>query len=92
MRSGIYQRQRIALDKVGMDRPDGERSRQRDTVDSSQDRCIKGVDGNGTHRLFFFALDQDGPGTALDNFVLLIAYLDLQRNVSAAQPWHRLQL
>ena len=92
MRSGIDQRQRIALEKVGMDGSDGDRSRQRDTVDSSQDGCIKGVDGNGTHRLFFFALDQDGPGTALDNFVLLIAHLDLQRDVSAAQPWHRLQL
>ena len=84
MRSGIDQRQRIALEKIGMDGSYGERSRQRDTVDSSQDGCIKGVDGNGTHRLFFFALDQYGPCAALDNFVLLIAHLDLQRDVSAA--------
>ena len=92
MGTGIDQRQRIALEKIGMDGSYRERSRQRDTVDSSENRCIKGVDGNGTHRLFFFALDQDSPGTALDNFVLLIAHLDLQGDVSAAQPRHRLQL
>ena len=92
MRSGIDQRQRIALEKIGMDGSYGERSWQRDTVDSSQDGCIKGVDRNGTHRLFFFTFDQDSPGTALDNFVLLIAHLDLQSDVSSAQPWHRLQL
>ena len=92
VRSSIDQRQRIALEKIGMDGSYGERSRQRDTVDSSQDGCIKGVDGNGTHRLFFFALDQDGPGTALDNLVVLITHLDLQRDVSSAQPWHRFQL
>ena len=92
MRPGVDKRQRVAFEQIGMYRAHWKRGWQGNAMDSTQDGRIKGVDGNGAHRLVFFALDQDGPCAALDDFVFLIADLDFQSHISTAQPRHWLQL